>query len=321
MSTLVTLPEAGAAPIVRSEIVGRPTAGQVRVRHGAIGLGTQDVAGVVDAVGPDAIGFVRGDRVAYHSDTVDLAEMRLIDVDSLVGIPSGVSDEQAAAFLSRGVLARTLVKETHPLGGNEVVLVQAAAGIVGSLIVAWAKSLGATVIATVGTVASRDLAVRAGADSVFVLGKDDVPALVRELTGGAGADVVYDGSGMATLAVSSASVRPGGTLVAYGASVESSRAVQSRLVSRGATLVRQSRSAGAQAGSVQQGASDFFLAVRGGAFDGLSITGYPISDAARALDDFGAHRVAGPIVVLPTEPTARPVRADRRRADRTALAA
>jgi NADPH2:quinone reductase len=321
MSGIVKLAGSDAvrSRVPASETVGRPSVGQVRVRHGALGLSAHDAAGTVDAVGPDVVGFVRGDRVAYRTDGDELSQVRLIDATSLVGIPSGVTDEQAAAFLSKGLLARMLVKETHPIGGNETVLVQAAAGVVGSLTVAWAKALGATVIATVGTNAARAAALRAGADHVFVLGAENVPERVREVTGGAGADVVYDGTGTATLGSSARSVRSGGVIVAYGASAEQSRPLEAALLAAGVRVVRPSTGYASQAGAIQQGASDLFMTVRSGAFDGVQITRYPFADATRGVDDIAERRVGGAVVLLCD--AAEPAKVRRSRAGRTALAA
>ena len=256
--------------------IGRPSGAQVRFVPGAIAVRGGAVAGTIDAVGADVVGFASGDRVAYLGGSI--AGVTLVDSEKLIGIPRDVSEERAAALLPKGLVARVLVKEAHAVGGRETVLVHAAAGLLGSLIVAWAKSLGATVIATVGSSAARTRALQAGADQVIVFGEEDIPSRVLALTGGRGVDVVYDGVGEATADASLASLRHGGELVLYG---HGSR--ETRDAGRDITVLRPRLSDHLRAGSIQQGAADLFLAIRSGAFDGVDIAGLVSDPAAVAL--------------------------------------
>lgn len=258
--------------------VGRPTGARVRFVPGAMALGGKAVAGTIDAVGGDVVGFAPGDRVAFLGSDSDIAEVRLLDSENLIGIPRDVTEDQAAALLPEGLVARVLVKEIHAVGGRETVLVHAAAGLLGSLIVAWAKSLGATVIATVGSADSAAAAVRAGADHVIVFGEEDIASRARVLTGGRGVDVVYDGVGGATYTASSASLRRGGELVLYGRAVMASRGDEQAV-----TVLRPRLSDHLRAGSIQQGAADLFLAIRSGVFDGLDVSRLVTRPAAVAL--------------------------------------
>jgi NADPH2:quinone reductase len=280
---------------------GRPGTGQVRVRFGALALGlggATSAAGTIDSVGVDAIGFVSGDRVAYWGGDAGRIAVRLVDVENLIGIPRGVSDQQAAALLPSGLAARTLVKEVHAVGGNDTVLVHAANTLIGSMTVAWAKALGATVIATVGSASGRDHALKSGADDVIVFGTADVTARVLELTGGRGVDVVYDGVGAATAATSLASLRRDGVLVQFGANP--ARIDPQDAAATGVSIIRAQLGQHRPGGSIQQGAADVFVAIRSGVFDGLPITLYPLAESARALADLEGRRVSGPVVLVPS---------------------
>jgi NADPH2:quinone reductase len=248
----------------------------VRFVPGSIALRGGAVAGTIDAVGSDVVGFAPGDRVAHLGGSI--VDVTLVDSENLIGIPRDISDERAAALLPKGLVARVLVKEAHAVGGRETVLVHAAAGLLGSLIVAWAKSLGATVIATVGSADARTQALRAGADQVIVFGEEDIPERVLALTGGRGVDVVYDGVGEATADASLASLRRGGELVLYG---RGSREVRDE--DQDVNVLRPRLSDHLRAGSIQQGAADLFLAIRSGAFDGVDTAQLVTGPAAVAL--------------------------------------
>jgi NADPH2:quinone reductase len=282
------------------DTIGRPGAGQVRVRFGALAIGlggATSAAGTIDAVGPDAIGFVSGDRVAYWGGDSGRIAVRMVDVENLIGIPRGVSDHQAAALLPSGLAARTLVKEVHAVGGKDTVLVHAASTLVGSMTVAWAKALGATVIATVGSASGRDQALKSGADEVIVFGTEDVTARVLELTGGTGVDVVYDGVGAATVATSLASVRRDGVVVQFG--LNPPRIDQQEAAAKAVSIIRAQLGQHRPGGSIQQGAADVFVAIRSGVFDGVPIALYPLAESERALADLESRRVSGSVVLVP----------------------
>ncbi|MEO8932021.1 MAG: zinc-binding dehydrogenase [Lacisediminihabitans sp.] len=248
----------------------------MRFVPGSVALRGGAVAGAIDAVGMDVVGFASGDRVAYLGGKIN--GVTLVDSENLIGIPRDISDEQAAALLPKGLVARVLVKETHAVGGRETVLVHAAAGLLGSLIVGWAKLLGATVIATVGSASSRTRALQAGADHVIVFGDENVSERVLVLTGGRGVDVVYDGVGEATADASLASLRRGGELVLYGRGDRRARDADQEV-----RVLRPRLSDHLRAGSIQQGAADLFLAIRSGAFDGVDIARLVTDPSAVAL--------------------------------------
>lgn len=214
-----------------------PTAGQgqILVRHQAVGLNFIDTyhrsglypmkmpvvlgleaAGVVEALGDGVTRFAVGDRVAYNGSLGAYAEAAVVTADRAVKVPDSVSLEVAAAVLLKGMTAEFLVRRCFHVKPADLVLVHAAAGGVGSILVQWCKSLGAAVIATVGSEAKADLARELGADHVILYDHEDVAARVGEITAGKGVAVVYDGVGKDTFAASLKSLARRGVLATFG---------------------------------------------------------------------------------------------------------
>ena len=222
---------------VQQREVPAPGAGQVRVRVEACGVNFIDVyqregvydvptpfvlgsegAGVVEAVGEGVTDPAVGDRVAWAMQRGSFAGLAVLPAAALVPVPDGVPSETAAAAMLQGMTAHYLVTSTYAVQPGDVVLVHAAAGGVGQLLVQMCKERGATVIATVGSEAKATKARAVGADHVINYREvSDVAAAVRELTGGAGVHVVYDGVGKDTFEGSLASLRPRGMLALFGA--------------------------------------------------------------------------------------------------------
>ena len=216
-----------------------PGAGEVLVRHAAIGLNFLDVyyrsglypapnglpltpggeaAGVIESVGAGVTELREGDRVAYTTPLGAYAEKRVISADRVVRVPDGVSDEQAAAMMLKGLTAAYLLLRTYKVQKGETVLFHAAAGGVGLLFGQWAKHLGATVIGTAGSPDKVELALAHGFDHVIDYRKQDFVAEVNRLTDGRKCDVVYDSVGKDTFAGSLDCLRPLGMLVSFGQS-------------------------------------------------------------------------------------------------------
>ncbi|KQZ05685.1 quinone oxidoreductase [Caulobacter sp. Root1455] len=215
--------------------VPAPGPGQVLIRHQAVGLNFIDTyhrgglypmkmpavlgleaAGIVEALGDGVTRFKVGDRVAYNGTLGAYAQAAVVPADRAVKVPNGVSLETAAAVLLKGMTAEFLVRRCHKVEPGETVLIHAAAGGVGSILVQWAKALGATVIATVGSEAKAALARGHGADHVILYGQEDVAARVMEITGGQGVAVVYDGVGKDTFEASLKSLGRRGVLATFG---------------------------------------------------------------------------------------------------------
>ncbi len=213
-----------------------PAPGEVRLRSSAVGLNYIDAyhrsglypielpgglgseaAGVVEAVGEGSDGFRVGDRVGtFGPSRGAYATARNVAVGELVHLPDAVDDRTAAALLLKGGTAAMLIEQCAGVQPGQTVLVHAAAGGVGHLLVGWLKAIGATVIGSVGTTGKADIARAAGADHVLLHREEDVAARVRELTDGHGADVVLDGIGKATWDVSLAATARCGMIVSYG---------------------------------------------------------------------------------------------------------
>ncbi len=176
----------------------------------------EEGAGVVEKVGAGVLAFRPGDRVAWSNVLGSYAEYQVVPASRLVPIPEGLSTRLAAAALLQGMTAHYLVEATYPLKPKEVAVVHAGAGGVGQLLIQLAKEKGATVIATASTEEKRALARARGAD--FALAYEGFAQVVREITDGAGADVVYDGVGQATFEESLDALRQRGMLVLFGQS-------------------------------------------------------------------------------------------------------
>ncbi|MCG8350929.1 MAG: quinone oxidoreductase [Chloroflexales bacterium] len=214
-----------------------PGSGQVRVKVAAVGVNFIDiyhrtglyplprpftpgleVAGVIDAVGPDVSEFTTGDQVATALAAGGYAEYALAPAEKLVRVPAQLDMQQAAAAMLQGFTAHYLSHSTFPLKAGDTALVHAAAGGVGRLLVQMAKKLGARVFGTAGSEEKAQLARSAGADEVILYKQEDFAAAVRSLTNGRGVDVVYDSVGVSTFEGSLDSLRPRGYLVLYGQS-------------------------------------------------------------------------------------------------------
>src|ERR1700761_4684282 len=194
-----------------------PAAGQVRVKHTAIGVNYIDTyhrsglyklplpsglgseaAGVAEALGAGVTSLKIGDRVAYAGAMGAYAQANNVPADKLVKIPASVSDEDAAAAMLKGMTAQYLLKRTYPVKSGQTILWHAAAGGVGLIAGQWAKHLGVTVIGTVGSDSKVALAKENGCAHVLNLSTEDWAGRVRELTGGEGVPVVYDSIGKET---------------------------------------------------------------------------------------------------------------------------
>lgn len=213
-----------------------PGPGEVRMRHTAVGLNFIDIyhrkglypvempaglgseaAGVIEALGEGVDGFAVGDRVGtFGPSRGAYATERNVAAAQLFRLPDTVDDKVAAALLLKGCTTEMLVERCAKVAAGRTVLVHAAAGGVGHLLVGWLKAVGATVIGTVGDPAKVEQAKRAGADHVLLTKQEDVAARVRAITGGAGVAVSFDGVGKATWPVSLASVARRGLIVSYG---------------------------------------------------------------------------------------------------------
>lgn len=240
MTSAIRIHETGGPEVLQWEevAVGDPGPGEVRLRHGAVGLNFIDVyfrsgvypaqvpftpgleaSGTVEALGDGVSDLSVGDRVAYAAPPAGAyAEARLMPADRVVKVPEGVNDETAAAMMLKGMTAQYLLRRTFRIKAGDTILFHAAAGGVGLIACQWAKSLGATVIGTVGNDAKAELAAAHGCDHPIVYTRENFVDRVKSITDGEGVPVVYDSVGKDTFTQSLDCLRPMGTMVIFGLS-------------------------------------------------------------------------------------------------------
>jgi NADPH2:quinone reductase len=241
MSKAIRIHEHGGPEVLRYDdvSVGEPGAGEIRIRHTAIGLNFLDTyyrtglyaapnglplipgneaAGIVEALGEGVSDLRVGDRIAYAGPIGAYAEERVIAADRVVTIPDGVSDEQAAAMMLQGMTAEYLLRRTFAVKAGDTILCHAAAGGVGLILGQWAKHLGATVIGTAGSAEKVALAKAHGYDHVINYSEEDFVRRVYDITGGAKCDVVYDSVGKDTFEGSLDCLKVRGMFVSFGQS-------------------------------------------------------------------------------------------------------
>jgi len=299
--------------------IGKPGNGQVRLRQTAIGLNYIDTyhrsglyqmplpsglgsegAGVVEEVGPGVSGLKPGDRVAYAGGPIGAyAEARVMPADRLVPVPDGITDQQAAAMMLKGMTAWYLVRRTHPVQSGETILIHAAAGGVGLIVSQWAKHLGATVIGTVGSDDKAKLAREHGCDHPIVYTREDFVARVGELTHGKKLPVVYDSVGKDTFFKSLDCLAPLGLMALFG---QSSGAVPpvdlGILAGKGSLFVTRPtlNSYTASREDLLTASRELFDVVRNGAVRIEVNQSYPLREAAQAHRDLESRKTTGSTV-------------------------
>lgn len=303
--------------------VGDPGPGQIRVRHGAVGLNYIDVyhrtglyplpslpwtlgmegAGQVEAVGEGVTEFKVGDRVAYASPPVGAyAEVRLIAADRVVALPDAIDDRTAAAMMLQGMTAQYLLRRTYRVQPGDAILLHAAAGGVGLIASQWARHLGATVIGTVGSDEKAELARAHGCHHVIVYSRENFVERVREITSGQGVAVVYDSVGKETFLGSLDCLRPLGMMVSFGnASGPVPPFEPGILAAKGSLFLTRPTlmTYTAQRPDLLASAADLFAVVQSGAVKIEVRQTYPLAEAAQAHCDLEARRTTGSTVLLP----------------------
>jgi len=298
-----------------------PGPGQVRVRVRAAGVNFIDVyhrtglyplalpfvpglegAGTVDAVGESARAFAVGDEVAWTGVVGSYAELAVAPEERLVRVPEGLEARDAAAAMLQGMTAHYLVRSVYPLGPKDSCLVHAAAGGVGLLLVQLAKRAGARVLATVSTREKADLAREAGADRVILYEREDFQAVVREATGGAGVQVVYDSVGATTWEKSLGSLARRGMLVLFGQSSGRVPSIDPQLLAKGGSLFLTRPSLFdyvADRDSLERRAADVLGAVARGELKLRIGATFPLADAGQAHAALEGRRTTGKLLLLP----------------------
>ncbi len=325
MTKAIQIHEHGGPDVLRLGDVdaGRPGAGQALVRHTAIGLNFLDTyfrsglypapaglplipggeaAGVVVEVGEGVDWLKDGDRVAYTTPTGAYCEMRVIAADKLVKVPDGVSDEQAAASMLKGLTVEYLLRRTVTVKAGDTVLYHAAAGGVGLIFGQWAKHLGATVIGTAGSADKVELARAHGFDHMINYRDTDFAASVKEITGGRLCDVVYDSVGNDTFPASLDCIRPLGMFVSFGQSSGPIPPFNIGLLAQKGSLFATRPTLFtyiAKRGDLVASAAALFDVIVSGAVKIRINQRYPLAEAGRAHADLEARRTTGTTILIP----------------------
>jgi len=297
-----------------------PGAGEVLVENRAVGLNFIDVyyrtghykaplpfvlgtegVGVVEALGADVTGFARGDRVAYVNPIGAYAERLIRPAARLVKVPDAIDDVQAAGMMLKGMTAEYLLRRTHRVEAGETIVVHAAAGGVGQILCQWASSLGATVIGTVGSRAKAELARQAGCAHVIVMDEEDLVARVREITGGKGVPVVYDGIGADSFARSIDCLAPLGLMASFGSASGPVPPIDPLLLMTKGSLFFTRPTLAHYTATTEQlrgSAATLFHAVLKGDVTVRVNQTYALRDAASAHADLEARKLTGSTVLL-----------------------
>ena len=262
----------------------------------------QEGAGIVIAAGPGAGELGPGSRVAWTGIMGSYAEQVLVPAERAVPVPDGVDLEVAAAVTLQGMTAHYLASDTYPVAAGDPVVVHSAAGGVGLLLTQMVKMRGGTVIATTSETHKAVLAQQAGAD--HVIGYDEFREVTWEVTGGAGAAVVYDGVGQATFDDSLASLRPRGYMVLYGASSGPVPPFELQRLNTGGSLFITRPTLVSHITTrdeLLRRAYDLFRWIADGRLTVRVGGRYPLGEAARAQEDLASRRTSGKLLLLPAD--------------------
>ncbi|VWD20695.1 putative quinone oxidoreductase [Burkholderia lata] len=325
MAHAVRFHETGGPEVLRWEEVevGDPGPGQVRLRHDAVGLNFADTyfrsglypvplpaglgveaAGVVEAVGPGVTNVAAGDRVTYTGFLNTLGAYsteRLIPAAPLVRLPAGISCETAAAMTMRGLTSAYLMRRIHAFAPGDTILLHAAAGGVGLIVSQWAKLLGLKVIGTVSSEHKAEIARAHGCDHTIDYSREDVAKRVRELTDGAGVDVVFDSVGKDTFEGSLDSLKRRGLMVCVGtASGPIPPFDPQRLAMKGSLYLTRPALADYIADPAEKNdlAGELFAHVAAGRIRIEINQRYALQDAAQAHRDLESRKTTGSSVFI-----------------------
>lgn len=302
--------------------VGDPAAGQARIRQTAIGVNFIDTyhrsglypmplpsglgsegAGVVEAVGPGVTEVKVGDRVAYTGNPLgSYAEARLYAADRLVKVPAGITDQQAASMMLKGMTVQYLIHRTFKAKAGDTVLWHAAVGGVGLIACQWLKALGVTVIGTVGSDEKMALARQAGCAHVINYSKENFTQRVKEITGGKGVPVVYDSVGKTTWDGSLDCLQPRGMMVSFGNASGAVPPVNIGILAQKGSLFLTRPSLVtyiATRAELEETANSLFDVVASGKVK-IEVTGtYKLADAQQAHRDLEGRKTTGSIILVP----------------------
>jgi NADPH:quinone reductase len=301
--------------------VGRPGRGEARVRQTAVGLNYVDIyvrrglypaplpsglgneaAGVVEEVGPGVTDIKPRDRVAYAGGPLGAySEERVMPADRLVVLPEGISDQQAAAMMLKGLTVQYLIRQVHKVEKGDTILFHAAAGGVGLIACQWAKSLGATIIGTAGSEAKAKIAKARGCDYPVIYTQEDFVEVVEKATQGEKLPVVYDSVGKDTFMKSLDCLRPRGLMVSFGQSSGPVGPVDLGIFAQKGSLffTRPTLNTyAAKRADLLAMAKDLFDVVVSGAVQIEIKQTFPLKDAAQAHRELESRKTVGSTVLI-----------------------
>jgi NADPH:quinone reductase len=298
-----------------------PGPGQIRIRHGAIGVNFVDTyqrsglypmqlpmvagnegAGVVEAVGKGVKGLKAGDHVAYTGLPGSYCEARVVPADRVVKLPKGISDDQAASMLLKGLTVHYLIFSTYKVKKSETVLWHAAAGGVGLIAGQWLKKLGVNAIGTVGSEEKAKLARAHGYKQVVNYSSENFVEKVKEITKGKKVPVVYDPVGKSTWEGSLECLQPRGLMVSFGNASGPVAPVNLGILStKGSLYVTRPTLATyiAARADLEKRSKDLFDVVKSGKVKIQTTGKYKLEDAATAHRDLEGRKTTGSVVLIP----------------------
>ena len=320
----IQINETGGSDVMRlvDMDVPPPGKGEIQLRQTAIGLNYIDTyhrsglyalplpaglgmeaAGVVQAVGEGVKGVKAGDRIAYGlGPRGAYAQHRNIQASRVVRLPKAISDETAAGMMLKGLTVRALLRSVYKVKRGETILFHAAAGGVGVIFTQWAKALGVKVIGTVGSDEKIAVAKAHGCAHVINYRTENVVARVKEITGGAGLSVVYDGVGLSTFMTSLDCLRPRGLLVVFGNASGPVTALDlGLLASKGSLYVTRPTVMTYMADDTElaEASRDLVDIVKSGKVTIPINQRYALADVARAHRDLEQRATTGTTILIP----------------------
>jgi len=323
MTKAVRFHKTGGPEVLQYEDVevGEPGQGQARIRHTAIGVNFVDTyqrsglypmqlpatagnegAGLVEAVGAGVTDLKAGDRITYTGLLGSYCERRVVPADRMVKLPQGITDEQAASMLLKGLTVHYLIFSTYAVKKGDTVLWHAAAGGVGLIACQWLKALGVTTIATAGSAEKMALAKAHGADHVINYSTENFVEKVKAITGGKGVPVVYDGVGKATWEGSLDCLQPRGLMVTFGNASGPVAPMNLGILSAKGSLYVTRPTLGtyiASRSDLVERSKALFDIVQSGKVKIETTARYKLADAAQAHRDLEGRKTTGSVILLP----------------------
>jgi NADPH2:quinone reductase len=325
MPFAIRIHQTGGPEVMQYEEVeaGDPGPGEVRLRHTAIGVNYIDTyhrsglypmplptpigreaAGIVDAVGEEVTDFVAGDRATYCTGAGlgAYAEARIVKADRLIKLPDGITDAQAASMMLKGLTCQYLLRRTYPLKSGDTILFHAAAGGVGQIAAQWTRALGVTMIGTVGSDEKAELARSLGCVHTINYARENFVERTRELTGGKGVPVVYDGVGKDTFTGSLDCLSKFGLMVLFGNASGAVAAFNPGILAAKGSLYMTRPTLDTYAGTRPEllaMADDLFKLVIAGKIRIEPSKVFALRDAAEAHRELEARKTTGSIILVP----------------------